>query len=364
VKHPISNGTIYNKIMSDPQQESITLASLGLGKIFDVPYVGVIAIGEHDSSWYEGNGIPFHTWMTTLVFRSIKTFIFSYEVSKEWFNGLVFPSSIRFEFCSPNALLPGLTANFLKEQGYEVQLQSLPLAMELNHVWYDNPRTDIPFIAQSFGMSLDGKIATRTGDSKYISGKEVLEAVHRLRHRYQAILVGINTVLLDHPQLTTRLKDGQGHSPIRIILDTHLRMSMDEPLLNNQESSTWIVTQLDADQSKVNAFKNKGAKIIQVSLMGEHLNLEVVLKNLKHHGIHSVLVEGGATIHGAFLDHGFTHRVYASISPLLIGGQEAKTPIAGQGFQTLKDSLRLAFIHMETFGEDLFLTATIKGKNV
>jgi diaminohydroxyphosphoribosylaminopyrimidine deaminase / 5-amino-6-(5-phosphoribosylamino)uracil reductase len=350
--------------MSDQQRDSIALASLGLGKLFELPYVGVIAHGNQVSSWYEGCGVPFHTWMTTLSFSSIKTFIFSYEVSIEVLKSFVFPSSMQFQFCSPNAFRPGVTVKALKEQGHDVQLQSLPLAMELNHVWYDNPRTDIPFIAQSFGMSLDGKIATRTGDSKYISGKEVLEAVHRLRHRYQAILVGINTVLLDHPQLTTRLKDGQGHSPIRIILDTQLRMPIDEPLLNNQESSTWIVTQFDVDQSKVNAFKNKGAKLIQVPLMGKHLNLEAVLKTLKTHGIHSVFVEGGATIHGAFLDQGLTHRVYASISPLLIGGQEAKTPIAGQGFQTLKDSLRLAFNSIETFGEDVFITATIKGKNV
>ena len=347
--------------MTDVQSDCIYLASLGLGKVFDRPLVGVIAKGKENKSWYEGDTLSFSLWIQTLP-TSLDSLFFSYEIDLALLQKTSFASSVSFTFYSPHATVPGQTVAWLKRQGHHVTLIENPLAIELNHVVYATQRNDIPFIAQSFGMSLDGKIATYTGDSKYISGPEVLQAIHRLRHRYQAIMVGISTVLLDHPKLTTRLRDIQGHSPIRIILDTHLRIALDEPLLSIQEGATWIVTSIDVNESKMHAIKSKGAKIIQVPLKGDHLDLALVLKTIKLHGIHSVLVEGGATLHGSFLDQGFSHRVYASISPLFIGGKEAKSPIAGQGFKTLSESLKLAFINIETFGEDILLTATIKGK--
>ncbi len=349
--------------MSDVQSDCIQLASLGLGKVFDRPLVGVIAKGKENKTWYEGDSLSFVSWMQTLP-TSLESLIFSYEIDLALLQKASFSSSVSFTFYSPHVTFPGQTIAWLKRQGHHVTLIQNPLAIELNHVVYSTQRNDIPFIAQSFGMSLDGKIATYTGDSKYISGPEVLQAIHRLRHRYQAIMVGISTVLLDHPKLTTRLNNQEGHSPIRIILDTHLRIALDEPLLSIQEGATWIVTSMGANESKMHAIKNKGATIIQVPLKGDHLDLEIALKTIKLHGIHSILVEGGATLHGSFLDHGFSQRVYASISPLLIGGKEAKSPIAGQGFKSLSESLKLAFINIETYGEDIFLTAIIKGKKI
>lgn len=364
VDYAIPPTTLYNKTMTDSHVESIALAALGIGKVFDQPYVGVVAQGSTTQTWFEGSGVSCLSWLQSLNFNAITTLTFSYEIAWTILKQIHLPSQITFIFCSPNYLEPHLTIQELRAQGHKVEIVSDLEALELNHVWYENTSQDMPFIAQSFGMSLDGKIATRTGDSKYITGKEVLTLIHQLRHRYQAILVGINTVLLDHPQLTTRLKNGQGHSPIRIILDTHLRIAFDEPLVNNAESSTWIVTSSHADPSKVHAFKNKGATIIQVPLAGDHLDLRMALITLKRLGIHSVLVEGGATIHGALIDARLTHRVYASISPIIIGGEDAKTPIAGQGFATLLDSLRLRFIHIKTYGDDVFITATIKGNKV
>ena len=346
----------------DAPAESIRLASQGLGKVFDRPFLGIIALGHQPFTWFEGSDLAFESFMRRLD-PSVRTLVFSYEVDLNHVSSLPLPSSLSWTFGSPNALHPGQTAAWLTSRGHHVQSLSNADAIELNHVVYHSFRKDMPFIAQSFGMSLDGKIATHTGDSKYISGPEVLQAVHRLRHRYQAIMVGITTVLMDHPKLTTRLEGKLGHSPIRVILDTHLRLPLHEPLLALSEGSTVIVTKVGIDESKMHAFKTKGATIIQVPLKDDVLDLDYVFKALKQHGIHSVLVEGGATLHGAILDHGYSQRIYASISPLLIGGKEAKSPIAGQGFKTLSESLKLTFNHIETFGDDLFITATIKERN-
>lgn len=353
---------IYNTFMMDAPAESIYLASQGLGKVFDRPFLGIVAQGRQTWTWFEGSEPTFESFMNQIDL-SVRRLVFSYEVDVNHVSALRLPSTLSWTFCSANAQHPGQTAAWLTSRGHHVQLLSNATAHELNHVVYHSYRMDMPFIAQSFGMSLDGKIATHTGDSKYISGPEVLQAVHRLRHRYQAIMVGINTVLLDHPKLTTRLHDQVGHSPIRVILDTHLRLPLHEPLLSITEGSTIIVTKVGMDESKLHAFKNKGATIFQVPLKGDVLDLEFVFKALKQHGIHSVLVEGGATLHGAILDHGLSQRIYASISPVLIGGIDAKSPMGGRGFKTLKESLKLTFNHIETFGDDLFITATIKEKS-
>lgn len=218
-----------------------------------------------------------------------------------------------------------------------------------------------PFVTLSFGMSLDGKIATYTGDSKYISGPEALEFIHHLRHQHQAILIGINTVLIDHPKLTTRLKNANGNNPIKIILDTSLKIDINEPLFTSSDSLTYIVTHVSSNPTKKQTLREKGIKIIEIN--EKPMPVDEILIQLKDQGISSVLVEGGGTIHFAFIKARRFNRLYATISPIIIGGDKAKTAVAGEGFDTLKAATKLKFINWTQFGNDYIIEAIPDEKN-
>ncbi|MEY3431810.1 MAG: Riboflavin biosynthesis protein RibD [Bacillota bacterium] len=221
-------------------------------------------------------------------------------------------------------------------------------------------RSDIqrPWITLSFGMSLDGKIATYTGDSKYISGPLTRAFVHELRHRHDGILVGIRTIEADHPLLTTRLNDGQGRNPHRIILDSQLRIELDEPVLQAKiDSKTIIATKANHGSRKIEALKKLGVTILLDPTASENIDLTWLMSALKANQIHSLLVEGGGTIHESFIKKDFFDCIYAQISPIIIGGKDAKTPVEGLGFATLKESSRVAFHNHFILGSDIILVA-------
>jgi diaminohydroxyphosphoribosylaminopyrimidine deaminase/5-amino-6-(5-phosphoribosylamino)uracil reductase len=207
-------------------------------------------------------------------------------------------------------------------------------------------------------MSLDGKIATKTGDSKYISGSSSRMFVHRLRHRHQAILVGINTILIDHPHLTTRLVGKQGKDAHRIILDSSLKISPDEPVITQSSTAkTIVVTRKDSDPDKKARLIEKGVSLIEIEDPSHPLNLHEMLKKVKVLGIDSILVEGGSTVHFSFIEAHLFQRLFASISPLIIGGDTAKSAVGGTGFSWLRDAMKLKFVKLHHAGNDLIIEA-------
>jgi diaminohydroxyphosphoribosylaminopyrimidine deaminase/5-amino-6-(5-phosphoribosylamino)uracil reductase len=215
-----------------------------------------------------------------------------------------------------------------------------------------------PWITLSFGMSLDGKIATRTGDSKYISGPLTRLFVHELRHRHDGILVGIRTVEIDHPQLTTRLSEGQGRDAHRIILDSHLNIELDESVIQPKANSkTFIATKANHGSRKIEALKKLGVTILFDPTLSENIDLTWLMGALKANQIHSLLVEGGGTIHESFIKMDYFDCIYAQISPILIGGKDAKTPVEGLGFATLKESNHVAFRNHFILGSDIIVVA-------
>jgi diaminohydroxyphosphoribosylaminopyrimidine deaminase/5-amino-6-(5-phosphoribosylamino)uracil reductase len=217
---------------------------------------------------------------------------------------------------------------------------------------------DYPYITLSFGMSLDGKIATVTGDSKYISSLESRAFVHQLRSQHDAILVGINTVLIDHPQLTTRLEGVQGKNPIKVILDSSLKISLDEPLLvNTSPHDVIIVTSRQADPNKKQTLEAMGVRIIELNQDRSPLDLNQAMKLLKQWGIQSVLVEGGSTVHFSFIERRLFNRLFVSISPIIIGGETAKTAVGGNGFETLSQAVKLSIVRQFQLGVDLMIEA-------
>jgi diaminohydroxyphosphoribosylaminopyrimidine deaminase/5-amino-6-(5-phosphoribosylamino)uracil reductase len=212
-----------------------------------------------------------------------------------------------------------------------------------------------PWITLSFGMSLDGKIATHTGDSKYISGPETRQFVHELRHRHDGILVGIETVLMDHPLLTTRLPQGVGKQPLRIILDSRLRIPLTETIVS---PGTIVVTKTTSDPLKMQALIKQGVVILKDPTQSLSIHLPWLMEKLKAYPLTAILVEGGGTIHESFIRYGFVDIIYAQISPILIGGKDAKTPVEGQGFARLVDASRVAFCNHFQMGSDIIMVAT------
>ena len=219
-----------------------------------------------------------------------------------------------------------------------------------------------PWITLSFGMSLDGKIATRKGDSKYITGQEARGFVHHLRHRHDAILVGIQTVMNDHPLLTTRLTTIQSKDAHRIVLDSQLRISLDEPMLHQlSEAKTILVAKANvADQSKVDQLSSMGVMVLLDPYRSKRIHLPWLMKQLLKLNIRSVMVEGGGTVHESFIRQQYVDRIYAQISPMLIGGKKAKTPVEGLGFALLKDATRVAFSNHFKLGQDIIIVSTNK----
>lgn len=229
-------------------------------------------------------------------------------------------------------------------------------ADQIQEIWNLVSIQNRPFVTLSFGMSLDGKIATYTGDSKYISGQPARIKVHQERNRHQAILVGIQTVLLDHPLLNARLVPGARH-PKRVVLDSKLRIPETEPMLEGVHARNTIVFTLkSSDPEKIRRLTDRGA-IVKTTSGTDRIDLSEMLSELHRLGIDSVLVEGGGTVHFAFLEAGLADKIHAYVSPLLIGGETAKSAVSGQGFATLADSVRLTFTKTRKIGPDLLLEA-------
>jgi len=214
------------------------------------------------------------------------------------------------------------------------------------------------YIFNSFGMSLDGKIATYTGDSKYISNSISRQMVHSLRDYADGILVGINTIEIDHPLLTTRLDNKKGKDANRVILDNALRISLDEPILKlDSPARTYIITLRGNSKSKIKALTKLGAVVVEVKAKDKQIDLNDMAIKLYQLGFKKLLVEGGSTVHFSFYQEKLTQYSFVTISPLIIGGASAKTAVGGQGFAKLKDAIKLNAFQVYNYGSDIVLTS-------
>lgn len=222
-------------------------------------------------------------------------------------------------------------------------------ATELIEAFSKHCSTGLPFVIAKFAMSLDGKIATRTGDSKWISGEESRNYVHRLRAQSDAIMVGINTVLADDPQLTARDSEGSPlvRQPLRIVLDTHGRTPKNARLLT-QPGETLIVT-----RDGVHCTGSVNAETLALPSSKSGVDLGGLLQTLGERGLTSVLVEGGGTILGSLFDQALVDKVVAFVSPVIIGGKSAQSPVSGQGVERMSDAFRLRNTKVMLFGQDV-----------
>ena len=222
-----------------------------------------------------------------------------------------------------------------------------------------------PWIVAKYAMSLDGKIATRTGASRYLTGPAARADVHRLRDEVDAILVGVNTVRRDNPLLTTRLSaealGREPRPPWRLVLDSQARTPPDARLLDPAlPGRTTLCITAAAPAARVAALRARGADLLALPGAADgRLDLAALATELGRRGVMSLLVEGGATVHGAFLAAGLVDRVTVYVAPLLVGGADAPGPIGGVGVSQLSEAIRPAALCVERLGADVKLTADL-----
>ena len=260
----------------------------------------------------------------------------------------------------PNPIVGGRGFRMLREAGVEVDCGLLEQeARRLNEAFVTWVTKKRPFVTLKMAMTLDGKTATAGGESQWITGEAARLRGHGLRDENDAILVGIGTIVADRPSLTTRLPDGTGKNPLRIILDSRARTPIDSPMLRDGAAPVWIALTEAAPKENVERLRAAGAEVVFAGA-GPTVDLPVLLRTLGERNICSLLVEGGSTVHFSFLEEGLADKVCAFIAPMLTGGKGATPAVGGDGFSRLADAARLTDIKVETIGDDLCISGYIK----
>ncbi len=259
----------------------------------------------------------------------------------------------------PNPRVDGGGVVALRAAGISVEQRWSYQAEELYEAFAKHVTTGRPFVIAKFAMSLDGKIATRTGASQWITGPEARAHVQQLRKELDGIMVGIGTVLADDPQLTARDADGNplpsDRQPARIVVDSNARIPPESRMLR-QPGRTIVATGGSVGISRSALLEEAGAIVRSFPGSDGRVNLTALLEYLGDEGIVSVLVEGGGSVLGAMLDGGLIDKVCAFIAPALIGGAGAPSPVAGSGAAVMDDVLRLERASMEQIGPDWLIT--------
>ncbi len=259
----------------------------------------------------------------------------------------------------PSPLVSGSGFAALRAAGLEVHTGLLEReAARLNEAYVHSIRNARPFVHLKLATSLDGKIATRTNDSRWITGAESRARVQELRHQSDAILVGAGTVQADDPLLTDRSNHPRRKPLVRVVLDERLCLSPESQLARTaHEVPTLVFAAESADDAAVAALSGQGVEVVKDA--GRGRDLRRVLGQLHERSIRSVLVEGGAQVAGAFLDAGLVDKVSFFVAPLIIGGRDAPTAIGGLGAEKLADAVNLQDVEVIHHGRDIEVTGYV-----
>ncbi len=263
----------------------------------------------------------------------------------------------------PTEKASGRGLGILRDEGVEVTLADGELAARarlLNQPFRKHARTGRPWVLFKSAMTLDGKVATRAGDSKWISGEESRLRAHRWRAECDAVVVGIGTALADDPQLTARI-DGVARQPRRVIFDALARLPLDSQLVAAaHEVPLTVVVSRAAPRAATDALETHGAEVIVAP--GEHEPARVVsaLDQLGAAGVASVLLEGGPRLAGAFFDAGEIDELRLFLAPLVLGGRTARDPLEGEGVETIAEALRALTLDCDRVGDDVLVSARLR----
>ncbi|EIT85974.1 bifunctional diaminohydroxyphosphoribosylaminopyrimidine deaminase/5-amino-6-(5-phosphoribosylamino)uracil reductase [Fictibacillus macauensis ZFHKF-1] len=257
----------------------------------------------------------------------------------------------------PNPLVAGRGVTMLREAGIEVVTGVLEQeSWEMNEVFNHFIVHNRPFVTLKAAMTLDGKTATHTMHSQWITGEKAREDVHVLRSEHQAILVGVQTIIEDDAELTARIPNGR--NPIRMILDSTLRIGMSAKVLCDGKAPTWVFTTNASSPEKRTALEALGVKVFVVGSHEGKVKLTDVLQTLGEHAISSVFIEAGGTLNASFLTQQLVNQVIVYVAPKLIGGKEAPTFFEGLGMASMTNAIPLRKMTASVVGEDVKIIAS------
>jgi len=273
-------------------------------------------------------------------------------------------SRVVMAMMDPNPMVSGRGKAALEARGIQVQTGILESeARRLNEAFVKYITTKQPFVIMKTAMSMDGKIATTSGKSKWITSQDSRRRVHQIRDEVDAIMVGIGTVMRDDPSLTTRLPNGHGRDPVRVILDSRGRISPEARVLHlDSPALTIIAVTSQASQEKIAQLREQ-AEVLVVTEQNGRVSLQALMRELGQMEIMSLLLEGGAEVNASALKERIVDRVMVFIAPKLIGGAEAPGPVGGSGIDQLSEAVPLTDISLERIGEDILITGTPRGGN-
>ena len=264
----------------------------------------------------------------------------------------------------PNPDVKGGGMDYLKNKGIDVAFGICEdEAKKLNEAFIKFVETGSPFVTLKCATTLDGRIATRTGDARWVSGEESRKFVHKLRHAADAIMVGVNTVKIDDPSLTTRLDDMNGLDPARIILDTNLSISEEARVLrlnSDSDSDTIIITCNSVSEDKKKRIEQKGAKVIEAPVKDGIIDLASLMVHLGALGVTSLLIEGGSRVNASALSAGIVDKVIFFYAPKILGGDDGIPMCKGHGPDLMKNCIPVKNINVHRFGDDVMIEGYIK----
>ncbi|MDD2981233.1 MAG: bifunctional diaminohydroxyphosphoribosylaminopyrimidine deaminase/5-amino-6-(5-phosphoribosylamino)uracil reductase RibD [Hespellia sp.] len=257
----------------------------------------------------------------------------------------------------PNPKVSGKGAAILREHGVLVEEDFMRQECDkLNTVFFHYITKKLPYVIMKYAMTADGKIATKTGVSKWITGPKARAQVQQIRSSYMGIMVGIGTVLQDDPMLNVRIPGGR--SPIRIICDSSLRIPSESQICQSAERYRTIVACAKGAnelQEKVRELEALGVEVLNVPGNNGTVDLSRLMGRLGEKGIDSILLEGGGTLNYSMLREGLVQKVIAYIAPKIFGGESAKTPVAGEGIGLPDEAVKLELTGVDKVGDDLVL---------
>jgi diaminohydroxyphosphoribosylaminopyrimidine deaminase/5-amino-6-(5-phosphoribosylamino)uracil reductase len=263
----------------------------------------------------------------------------------------------------PTEKASGRGLGILRDEGVEVAVAEGELAARarlLNQPFRKHARTGIPWVLFKSAMTLDGKVATRTGDSKWISGDDSRRLAHRWRSECDAVACGIGTALADDPQLTARIEHVH-RQPRRIVFDSEARLPLDSALIQSApELPLTVVVSRAASRRATDGLEAAGADVIVATGENEPARVKNALVQLGNSGVTSILLEGGPHLAGAFLDAGEVDEIRLFLAPVVVGGSAARDPLEGTGAERIADAVRALSLETEQIGDDLLITARLR----
>ena len=253
-----------------------------------------------------------------------------------------------------NPVVAGKGARILADTGIQVEIGILEKeCRELNRIFNKYVTTKLPYVIMKYAMTADGKIATSSGESKWITGEAARENVHRLRKNLSGIMVGVSTVIADNPSLDCRL-DEPSQNPVRIICDSRLRTPLDSVVVRTAKENQTVIATSSEDTELIEEYEKQGCRILHIPQANNGINLNQLMREIGEMGIDSILLEGGGTLNYSALESKIVDEIHIHMAPKIFGGN-GKSPVGGQGISDINSAVQLNPINTTWYGSDLVI---------